>query len=225
MGQRCSHMNSWALASIIRANSDDVNELLFLYEKLPKNPKLADYEIEQSTFFELMEEIHLHPSDQEVFEDFFRILDDRNRRIVNIVDLLIALAPLTISSPKQLLERVFFLYDRRKTTMIDKQEILRILKILNNSFESLSDKPLASDVIYDFVNSVYTSAGRIDGEIFYPDFIEYMTLHPITELFVSPQYQGSLLMKLQQQEDEEKEEEKKLEDEQRQKRMMGNVPT
>ena len=225
MGQQCSHMNSWALACIIRADSEHLDELLALYEKLPKNSRLADYEIDQSTFLDLLEQLQIHPSDREVFEDFFKILDMRNRRIVNIVELLIALTPLTINSTKKLFERAFWLYDRKQKMMIDKPEILSIMKILNNSFESMGDKPLSTDIMYDLVNSIYTSAGRIDGEIYYPDFIEYMTIHPIIELFISPQYQGTLLMKIQQQELEEKAEEEHRQKELEEKRKRDMILT
>lgn len=213
MGQRCSHMNAWALSAIIRANDEDLDQILLFYEQeTEKNPRLEPYHIEQAKFTFYLEKAEIHPSDREIFEDYFHLLDIRNRRVVSVVDLLISLAPLTTRGVKELFNRCFWIFDRRGNQMIAKHHIIHIVKLLNGCFESVGDKPLAPEIVYDFVNSVYTSAGKIDGEIYYPDFVEFMTLHPIVELFISPQFQGSLAMKLQQQEElERKEKEEAIE--------------
>lgn len=46
------------------------------------------------------------------------------------------------------------------------------------------------------MNSVYTSCGKIDGDIYYPDILEYMAAHPIVQLFTSRQFQGTVTSKL-----------------------------
>ena len=48
----------------------------------------------------------------------------------------------------------------------------------------------------DFVDSIYTSAGKINGCIYYPNFIEYISTHPLMEMFLSPQFQGSMREKM-----------------------------
>jgi hypothetical protein len=48
----------------------------------------------------------------------------------------------------------------------------------------------------NLADSLYTSIGRIDGTIFYPHYIEYISTHPIIEMFLSPQFQGGMKDKL-----------------------------
>jgi hypothetical protein len=55
--------------------------------------------------------------------------------------------------------------------------------------------------ITDLVDSIYTSAGMIDGDICYLNIIEYITNHPIVELMLSPQFQGPIRSKLYTEED------------------------
>lgn len=212
-------MNFWALSAILRANDEDLDQVLVLYEEhmaKEPNPRLAPYEVEQYQFLEYLKQLHIHSSDAEVFEDFFLLLDNRNRRIVNIIELLISLAPLTTRSTQELITRCFVLFDRKRNKMIEKVDVIKIMKLLNSSFDSLGDRALTAEVVYDFVNSVYTSAGKIDGEIYYPDFVEYMTIHPIVELFISPQFQGSLQSKIQQQEEMERREKEEAKRKERQ---------
>jgi hypothetical protein len=71
-----------------------------------------------------------------------------------------------------------------------------MITLINQTCQFCGDKTMTSDILHDFVDSVYTSCGKIDGEIYYPDFVEYMTIHPIVELYISPQYQGNAGSKL-----------------------------
>lgn len=50
--------------------------------------------------------------------------------------------------------------------------------------------------VYDLANSVFTSCGKIDGDIYYPDIVEYIATHPIVTLFTSRQFQGTIASKL-----------------------------
>jgi Ca2+-binding EF-hand superfamily protein len=214
MGQQCSHMNIWALSCIIRANDEDMEKLLLRYDtdiKFKENPRFEKYEIDEISFLSYLEEEKMHSSDREILEDIFKLLDIRNRRIISIIDLLIAVSPLTARRFQDIFNRMFFFYDRSSSFMIEKHEIVRILKILNSTCEALGDRPLKSEVISDFVDSLYTSAGKIDGPIYYPDFIDSMSIHPIMELFISPQFQGTLSSKLEKQEKDEKDDERERE--------------
>jgi Ca2+-binding EF-hand superfamily protein len=220
MGQQCSHMNIWALSCIIRASVEAIEGLLMRYENDPKfkeNPRYDKYEIDEISFLSYLEEEKIHSSDREILEDIFKLLDIRNRRVISIIDLLIALSPLTARRFPDIFHRIFYFYDRCSSFMIEKHEIVRILKILNSTCEALGDRPLKSEVISDFVDSLYTSAGKIDGAIYYPDFTDSMSIHPIMELFISPQFQGTLSSKLEKQERDEKEEEREREKEETEK--------
>ena len=49
----------------------------------------------------------------------------------------------------------------------------------------------ASIAVNDFVDSLYTATGRIDGPIYYPDFYTAIQQHPLMEMYLSLQYQGA----------------------------------
>ena len=52
------------------------------------------------------------------------------------------------------------------------------------------------NIIYIFNVYILYCIGKIDGIIYYPHFIEFLVTHPIIEMFISPQYQGSIQDKL-----------------------------
>ncbi len=196
MGQPVSHMNVWAIGCVVKSTTEDLLLVLKKYEEGEKNPRINLYEIEESHFLTILEEIHTDPSDREIFIDYFRILDTRSRRIVNIREMLIALSPFVSKSIAEMFDFCFQLIDRKSTLLVDKPDVKLVLKLINQTCFYIGDKVLAHELIDDLVNSVYTSAGRIDGEIFYKDFVEYMTLHPIIQLFISLQFQGPITSKM-----------------------------
>ena len=54
----------------------------------------------------------------------------------------------------------------------------------------LGDKPLDSKYINDLADSIFTTAGKIDGAIQWGEYIELISEHPILEMLLAPQYQG-----------------------------------
>ena len=203
MGNKCSHMNLWALSSIIRANQYDIEEILSCYEKGPKGAKCEDWEMDKEQFDKLLHDLNFHSSDIEIFEDFFRLLDVRNRDIINFREYVISIAPLTARNIPELFQFCIKVYDRTKRLMICKSDLLLIMKLVNQTCDFVGDKPLPGDAVHDYINSIFTTAGKIDGDIYYPDYMESLSMHPIVELFLSPQFQGNIAAKLQRNEEVE----------------------
>ena len=196
MGQSCAHMNIWAISSIVRTRPADILQLMQLYEQRPKNTRVLEGEIEESDFLELMKEVEIYASDQETFVDLLRILDVRNRSVANMRELLVSITPLVSPDIPEMLNLCFKLYDRSERLLIDKVDVIMIVKLINQTIFYVGDRVLATELVYDFVNSVYTSAGKIDGDIYYPDYVEYMAMHPVIQLFISIQFQGPIASKL-----------------------------
>lgn len=96
MGLGCSHMNLWALSCVIRAPNGIAEEIMKEFETL--GVVMADeeeYSCHESHFSDILVRLDIHPSDRDVFEDFFRLLDKRNRGVANIRHVLICCATLT----------------------------------------------------------------------------------------------------------------------------------
>lgn len=196
MGQPCSHMNIWAISSIVQTKPQDILAIMEKFEQNEKSNRVMDGEIEETHFVRIMNELEIYPSDQETFVDILRILDVRNRSVAKIRELLVSITPLVSASISEMFNLAFKLYDRTERLLIDKTDVIMTVKLINQTIFYVGDKVLATELVYDFVNSVYTSAGKIDGDIYYPDYIEYMALHPVVQLFISIQFQGSITSKL-----------------------------
>lgn len=196
MGKSYSHMNVWALSCIIRADSDIITTIYDVYEANHVNIHLAPFEITEEVFHDILVQLNVHASDVDIFEDIFRLLDVRSRGISNIRDVCISLAPLLAKNLTHMYTICFEILDRQKVNLVTKEDVVLVMKLMNNTCSNVGDKPLAPEILSDYVDSVYTAAGRIDGEIYYPDYVETLSMHPIIQLLLSPQFQGTLTSKL-----------------------------
>jgi Ca2+-binding EF-hand superfamily protein len=189
-------MNIWALSCVCRASASDLLEILRQYEEGEKNTKIDLYDIEEDNFLDILTTTGIDSSDQEIFVDFLRILDTRSRGVCSILQLLVSVAPFVVGTIPELFSLCFTIYDRDKREMLDKPQVVEIVKLVAQTCFYVGDKPLATELTYDLVNSAYTSAGKIDGEVFYKDFVEYLAMHPIVQLYTSIQFQGAITTKI-----------------------------
>lgn len=200
MGKAYSYFNVWAISTIVYTTEEKLLAILerFEAEQIANNVERTqlNYEIRRLDFVKLLKEMEVHNSDLEIFMNFFRLLDSRGFQRLDIRDPLICFSITTINSLQRCFELPMQLLVRDGTTIIDKEQLYRILRLLNDTCYNFGDRYLDSDQVHDLTDSVYTSAGKIDGTIYYPHFIEYISTHPIVEMFVSPQFQGTIQEKL-----------------------------
>lgn len=148
MGVGCSHMNVWALSCIIRAPNGIVEEIMKEFEK--DSIVLADEEpgsVEEQHFADLLLRLDIHASDREVFEDFFRLQDKRNRSIATIHHILICCATITSKDMLSLFLTCFKLIDRKDSKMICKSDLVVMCKLLNDVCFFVGDKSLQVDQV------------------------------------------------------------------------------
>jgi Ca2+-binding EF-hand superfamily protein len=198
MGVSHSYMNMWALSAIMRITEDDIEKIHDMFDKdQVKEGKSSDsFVVTEVALTRYLQEIQAIKPDVEVFLNLFRLIDNRGFGTIDIRDLLISVTALTATSVPQCLEKTILIVDRNKTSLIDKLDLFNILRLLNDTCYYFGDKYLSSDQLHDLIDSTYTSAGMIDGTIYYPNFIEYISTHPIVELFLSPQFQGGVKGKI-----------------------------
>lgn len=75
-------------------------------------------------------------------------------------------------------------------TQCSKSECLWLLKLLNNTCFFCGDKNLVDIQVCDFVDSIYTMSGKIDGDIPFDEMYSLFMSHPLLEMFISLQFQG-----------------------------------
>ena len=85
----------------------------------------------------------------------------------------------------------FETFDYENTRLIEKDELKHIITLMNEVLRSFGDRYLELSQIIDFVDSIFTISGRIDGYICYDDYLDAMTEHPIIQLLISIQFQGN----------------------------------
>lgn len=72
-----------------------------------------------------------------------------------------------------------------------KKEIRWLMKIFNNTCFYFGDKRLQDSQVGDLVDSIFTLAGKLDGTLTQEETLELLISHPILEMFISMQFQGT----------------------------------
>lgn len=153
----------------------------------------------------LRDELALRDSDIEIFRNIFCLIDSTGVGWVNIQHVILSFVIITSTTIEHCLESSFRIVDRpKKTRLVEKSELTDMFKLINDALYFFGDKYLYTQQIYDLVDSIYTSAGLIDGAFPYQTFIPYMAGHPIVEMAVSMQFQGAVRSKLLSDEEVEK---------------------
>ena len=134
---------------------------------------------------------HLTDTDTDIVEAMFRLVDSGGN---DIADLRAVMVPLAICTCKESVRECFALvfscFDRAEIDTMEKTQMLKIFNLMNEGVVYMGDRPLEASYVMDLVDSVYTTAGKIDGHINYSEYIELIAEHPIVEMFLTPQYQG-----------------------------------
>ena len=68
-------------------------------------------------------------------------------------------------------DMVFRVYDRASILVMEKPDILKVFNLMNEAIVYLGDRPLDANYITDLVDSLYTSAGKIDGTINWNEYV------------------------------------------------------
>lgn len=133
-------------------------------EENEENDLFRGLELEEINFKLLQLILHekkLFSKDVETLENFFYLLDSKNRNIIPIKSLLISFAPFVCSSLLELVTLAFTLFDyTAKRKFLRKTEIIFIFQLLNDTLFNVGDIPMVDHLLNDFINSVYTSIGK-----------------------------------------------------------------
>jgi len=83
------------------------------------------------------------------------------------------------------------MYDYEKKELLEKREFIQIFRTMNLLLENFGDKHLQESQLDDLVDSVFTIHGKIDGCICYEDYVSSIVDHPIIQLSLCVQFQGT----------------------------------
>lgn len=163
-------------------------------EVIKLNPEL--YVMTPEQFEDVLNELQFSASDIDIISNLYTLIDRRGFESIDVRVVLIAFCMLLASTSRQYMTIAFQLFDRTGSGLIEKKDLLDITLLANDTLLFFGDKNLKQMQVVDFVDSVFTSAGKIDGEIHYDDYIDTMVDHPIIEMLMAPQFQGNIRSKL-----------------------------
>ena len=182
-----------AESTTMKEKADKIADMYTEHKLLPeKGHNLpSSYIIRLEDMKQLCKKCNWTDEDVEVLEAFFRLADVRG---YDEADLRFVLMPFAMCVCKESLVEcmltVFSIFDRPVVEAIEKTDFIKIMNQLNEGVLYMGDKHLEARYIVDLTDSLWTSSGKIDGYIAYPEFVELLCQHPIIQMFLTPQYQG-----------------------------------
>lgn len=185
MGGSISHMNLYSLGCVLETTSEDIIALSEIARELPR------LNLDDGSFEKEFKSRGFHTSDILIFKNMSLLLDVKGERIIRIRDLCIMVCPMVSTGVMECLQLVFRCFDVDRTLLIDKDQLFEVLNLLNYSFFFSGDNKFEVSQVENFVNSIFTSGGQIDGMIRYTEFLETIAQHSLMELFLSVRFQGS----------------------------------
>ena len=191
MGQTLEHFCVYPLCMVIQSKKEDIIRMIDMYEKDPILFDEETYGITLPHLDKLMKKCSIDSSDADVLRNFYVLIDKRGFQYASLKDVLVSFALLIASTKVECLEFAFYIHDRKQTEFVDKLVLSRILNMLNDTVYYCGDKKFPLSQVDDFVDSLYTSTGRVDGPIYYQDFYYAILQHPLMELICSRQFQGT----------------------------------
>jgi len=155
-------------------------------------PDDVNYMVSSSALTEILQYLDISNADSYLFQNLFTLADKRGYDLVDIKDVLTLFAVVLARSVEECLHLAILVHDRRLLQIVDKAKLIHIFTLLNESCCYFGDTFLTKTQILDLADSIYTNAGKIDGEIVYADFLQFMAEHPIVEMLISIQFQGTV---------------------------------
>lgn len=169
-------------------------ESMYTEQKLDPEPGWdlpESYTVTSDQLRNLCRECHMADMDIDIVDAMFRLVDSRGFDEADLRSVVVPLAICTCKeSVRECFALVFSCFDRAQEESMEKMQMLKIFNLMNEGIIYVGDRPLDSSYVMDLVDSVYTTAGKIDGHINYAEYIELISEHPIVEMFLTPQYQG-----------------------------------
>ena len=151
------------------------------------------YLINLDAMLELCRKSGFDESDTDLVEAMFRLVDARGFEEADIRHVLVPFA-LCVGANNGtvagVIRLIFSIFDRKRSEVVEKEEMIRIFNLCNEGLLYVGDKPLAPVFITDLTDSIYTTAGRLDGGVQWVEYVELIAEHPILEMLIAPQYQG-----------------------------------
>ena len=153
----------------------------------------SSYLIKLDAMLDLCRRSGFDDSDTDLIEAMFRLVDARGFEEADIRHVLVPFAlcvGANNGSIAGVIRLIFSIFDRKCTEVVEKEEMIKIFNLCNEALLYVGDKPLAPVFITDLTDSIYTTAGKIDGGVQWVEYVELISEHPILEMLVAPQYQG-----------------------------------
>jgi len=151
------------------------------------------YLIKIDALLDLCKKSGFDDSDTDLVEAMFRLVDARGFEEADIRHVLVPFA-LCVGANRgtvaSVIRLIFSIFDRKRSEVVEKEEMIRIFNLCNEGLLYVGDKPLAPVFITDLTDSIYTTAGRLDGGVQWVEYVELIAEHPIIEMLIAPQFQG-----------------------------------
>ena len=151
----------------------------------------ASYNISRDALAALLAVQNVSASDAQLLDQLFSLVDTRGAGETDLRDIMLAFCLVVAKQGlAQFFQMIFRTADRAGTMAIERRQMHKTFTVLNECIFYFGDRPLEPRQVTDLVDSVFTTAGKVDGHINWRDYLDLIEQHPILEMWCSTQFQG-----------------------------------
>lgn len=130
----------------------------------------------------------LDPSDAELFDKLFILLDESGENKVDIRDFLVAASLLVnYSTSAEKLKFAFTVFDDGETGSIFALDCRKVLSIINSTASFFGDAVLTAAEIKDLVDAIWLECSIPSAPLTYADHVDFIVNHEISMRFCNGQ--------------------------------------
>ena len=186
MGVEGSKMGISAMAIVSGICKDDILKLRSSFDGFSERSG-GNKDVFREDFDNAVKSLeNLDPSDVELLDKLFILLDETGENKVDVKDFLLAVSLLVDSgSPKEKLLLAFEVFDESETGTILALDCKKVFTTLNSTASYFGDPVLSSDEINELVDAIWQEYSIPSAPIQYADCIDFILQHDIAVKFIN----------------------------------------
>lgn len=188
MGADGSKMAVAAMAIVSGVRKEDIEKLKLTFQGYSEQAG-GNKDIFREDFDESIKSLdQLDPSDAELLDKLFILLDESGENKVDIFDFLVSASLLVNSgSAGDKLKFAFTIFDAGATGSIFATDCRRVFGVINATASFFGDPVLASIEVKDLVDAIWRECSAPSAPLPYMDHIDFILNHEIAARFTSGQ--------------------------------------
>jgi len=187
VGKGANRMAIAAMSNVTHIEKREIINLQLKFKEIAMREGKPTY-VNRVQFTEALVAVGINQNDADILDKLFTMFDKTGDDQIEYRDFIVGISPLMSGTPAEKIEFAFRLYDHQDTKMLKFGEMNSILSTMNRVASYFGDPVVTEDQITALVTDVWQQADSTGGgavQVLYPEYVKFITDHPVFTTFVN----------------------------------------